>query len=77
MFWLKACPKYHGDLYNSKDAYGSFIACMQCSRYLTQAEEAELVLATAKSNLWDNRDNSSTKKINKQLHDPLCSWPSC
>jgi hypothetical protein len=62
MFWLKACPKCHGDLYHSKDAYGSFIACMQCSRYLTQAEEAKLVLATAKSNLWDNSNTSQDKR---------------
>jgi hypothetical protein len=62
MFWLKACPKCHGDLYNGKDAYGSFIACMQCSRYLTQAEEAKLVLATAKPNLWDNRNTSQDKR---------------
>ena len=63
MFWLKACPKCQGDLYNGKDTYGSFISCMQCSRYLTQAEEAELVLATAKSNLWDNSSRVEDKRV--------------
>jgi hypothetical protein len=66
MFWLKACPKCQGDLYNGKDAYGSFISCMQCSRYLTPAEEAEWVIRlrrTAKSNLWDNSSRVQGKRV--------------
>ena len=39
MFWLRACPKCHGDLYQGKDMYGKYVACMQCSHYLTAAEE--------------------------------------
>ncbi len=42
MFWLKACPRCHGDLYNNTDEYGSYVACLQCSHYLTEAEEALL-----------------------------------
>lgn len=43
MYWLKSCRKCSGDLYQSKDSYGSFISCLQCSSYLTEAEEAELL----------------------------------
>ena len=42
MFWFKACPKCRGDLYSNSDVYGSYVACLQCSHYLTEAEEARL-----------------------------------
>ena len=41
MFWFKSCPKCHGDLHRDLDVYGTFITCVQCGRYLTQAEEAQ------------------------------------
>ena len=44
MFYFKACPKCRGDLYESTDIYGPYISCMQCSHYLTDAEEARLKL---------------------------------
>ena len=51
MFWFKACPKCNGDLYEDSDAYGSYIACLQCSRYLTEADEARLKLAASSLDL--------------------------
>ena len=42
MFYLKGCPKCHGDVYKSSDIYGPYTSCMQCSHYLTDAEEAQL-----------------------------------
>ncbi|NQW21849.1 MAG: hypothetical protein HQ475_00225 [SAR202 cluster bacterium] len=42
MFWLKSCPKCHGDLYDNTDVYGSYIDCLQCGHYLTSIEDAEL-----------------------------------
>lgn len=30
MFWLKQCPRCSGDLISERDAFGSFITCMQC-----------------------------------------------
>ena len=47
MFWFKGCPKCHGDLYSDTDVYGSYAACIQCSHYLTEAEEARLGLSGA------------------------------
>ena len=44
MFWFKGCPKCHGDHYSNSDVYGSYVACLQCSRYLSAAEEAQLGL---------------------------------
>ncbi len=44
MFWFKGCPKCHGDLYRDNDSYGPYVACLQCSHYLSEAEEAQLGL---------------------------------
>jgi len=32
MFYFKACPKCHGDVYQEKDLYGTFNKCLQCGR---------------------------------------------
>ena len=48
MFWFKSCPKCHGDLHRDSDTYGTYIACMQCSHYLTQADETRLELSTSR-----------------------------
>ena len=42
MFWLKCCPRCSGDLYEGGDIHGSFIACLQCSHYLTEVDEVIL-----------------------------------
>jgi len=42
MFYLKSCFKCHGDLYSSEDMHGKYTACIQCSKYLTPAEETAL-----------------------------------
>ena len=42
MFWLKCCPRCGGDLYDDRDQYGYYIACVQCGHYLTEAEEVLL-----------------------------------
>ena len=42
MFYLKGCPKCHGDVYKRTDIYGPYTSCMQCSHYLNEAEEAQL-----------------------------------
>ena len=47
MFWLKGCPRCNGDLYEDRDIHGSYIACLQCSKYLTAADEAKLRDATS------------------------------
>jgi hypothetical protein len=39
MVWLKCCPRCDGDLYRGTDHYGDYLACLQCGRYLTEAEE--------------------------------------
>ena len=42
MFWIKACPKCRGDLYEAADIYGDYIACLQCAHYLTEDEQARV-----------------------------------
>ena len=46
MFWLKSCSRCGGDLYDDRDQYGYYIACIQCGHYLNVAEEALLKYAT-------------------------------
>ena len=48
MFWFKSCPKCGGDLYRDSDTYGTYIACLQCSYYLTEADETRLELSTSR-----------------------------
>ncbi len=43
MFWLKQCPKCHGDLAQESDQYGRYIGCMQCGHTLTAQAEAVLL----------------------------------
>ncbi len=40
MFWLKSCPRCHGDLNENTGIYGNYISCLQCGHYLTAVEEA-------------------------------------
>ena len=42
MFWLKACPRCHGDLYREKDVFGSYVSCLQCAHELSLIEELYL-----------------------------------
>ena len=51
MFWFKSCPKCHGDLYRDSDTHGTYIACLQCGSYLTEADEMRLELFYSRVNL--------------------------
>jgi hypothetical protein len=42
MLWQKSCPRCKGDLYQDGDLYGRYVACFQCSHYLSLAEELTL-----------------------------------
>ena len=44
MFWIKACPRCKGDLYEGTDIYGTYVCCLQCARCLTVVEEDQLKL---------------------------------
>ncbi len=52
MFWLKACPRCHGDLNQERDSYGAFVACIQCSYILNDVQEAQLGLRWAGDAAW-------------------------
>ena len=43
MFWLKDCPRCHGDLFQNRDYYGWYVSCLQCGHHLNEAEEAILL----------------------------------
>lgn len=44
-YWLKNCPRCHGDLRQESDVYGKYVACVQCG-YILRAEEEQLLVAT-------------------------------
>lgn len=52
MYWLKSCPKCHGDLFENTDLYGRYIDCFQCGHYLTSVEDAFVRLNTPFGNTY-------------------------
>lgn len=42
MFYLKSCPRCHGDLYQGEDTFGEYISCLPCGHMLTEGEEVLL-----------------------------------
>ena len=51
MYWLKACARCGGDLYESADQHGRYVACLQCSRYFIEEERARLETLPSKEAL--------------------------
>ena len=43
MFWFKSCPRCGGDLFSDRDIHGPYIACLQCSHELTEAQKNGLM----------------------------------
>jgi hypothetical protein len=43
-YWLKECPRCHGDLRCEVDVFGDYIACLQCGYTLKHTEEMQLML---------------------------------
>ena len=48
MYWLKACTRCGGDLFQNRDEYGQYIACAQCGTYLSEADEPGVGLAAGR-----------------------------
>lgn len=46
-YWLKACPRCHGDLREESDIYGKYVECVQCA-YILLSEDEQLLLAAGK-----------------------------
>ncbi len=42
MYWLKGCPRCHGDLHEVDDLEGPYVSCIQCGKILTAAQEKAL-----------------------------------
>ncbi len=42
MFWLKACKRCGGDLYEAPDFDAPYVRCLQCTRELNGLEEQYL-----------------------------------
>ena len=49
MFWLKQCPRCHGDLIGESDVHGTYVTCLQCGHMLTAAEEKTLRTQTGET----------------------------
>lgn len=44
-YWLRECPRCHGDLREELDQFGPYISCVQCG-YILKAEEELLILSS-------------------------------
>ncbi|MEE8466269.1 MAG: hypothetical protein V3S68_07300 [Dehalococcoidia bacterium] len=62
MYWLENCPRCSGDLYGNSDIYGSFVYCLQCGHYLTEAEEANIVSGSTQVTARANKSVGRPKK---------------
>lgn len=47
MIYFKRCPRCKGDLREGSDTFGSYIACLQCGCYFTDAEELALLYSSS------------------------------
>ncbi len=63
MYWLKSCPKCHGDLFENTDFYGRYIDCFQCGHYLTAVEEAFVRLNTPFSQTYTPPSNRPVRVL--------------
>ena len=46
MFWLRSCPKCHGDLHDIHDIGDRYVSCIRCGGILTAEQERILPRAT-------------------------------
>lgn len=44
MYWLRACPRCHGDLCTGDDVYGPYITCLQCGYCVTDEQRFRLLV---------------------------------
>jgi hypothetical protein len=51
VFWLKACPRCHGDLHEIRDIGATYVSCLQCGQILTEQQEKNLPRATLRASL--------------------------
>ena len=62
MYYLKGCPRCGGGLYESRDIYDTFLACIQCGHYASD-DETE-VLRNGRSELEsDLRSHSAVPSL--------------
>ena len=59
VFWLESCPRCHGDLISNNDLFGSYVYCLQCAHYLTEAEEGKLKSVSPKKSKAANGKSKS------------------
>lgn len=51
-WWLKACPKCHGDLYEERAWGETNVVCLLCGRALTREEEEKLGVFGNDGAIW-------------------------
>ena len=68
MMWLKCCPKCNGDLYEEKDVYGPYIACIQCGHYLTVSEEVDVKYSLLAATVLATRGETPLQTVSGDSH---------
>ncbi len=47
MYFLKGCPRCHGDLCQDSDIYGEYVVCLQCGYYLSDKEMGTFAMGSS------------------------------
>ncbi len=63
MYWLKACPRCHGDLQRVRELGETYVSCLQCGRTLTAVQEQALLQTQRR----EPARGSSTKRVGKAV----------
>ena len=70
MYWLKACHKCGGDLFEESDIYGSYFKCLQCGHYSSREEPAHSSELFSKESSLDP-DRRELEEVAAQLSHHL------
>ena len=60
MFWLKGCPRCGGDLYRHGDIYGTYVSCLQCTRYYDE----EITKTKSHKRSYIKEEDRGSKNVN-------------
>jgi len=60
MLWLKGCPRCGGDLYRNRDIYGTYVCCLQCTRYYDE----EITKTKSHKGSWIKEEGKDSKNVN-------------
>lgn len=74
MWFLKACPRCHGDLVFDEDDEGAYLICVQCGHILSLAQERALGVRVHRhgvSSLNEHAHSAHAPTGHERVSEPL------